>query len=79
MGNGQVERLVQLVRNQEELEIQRETEARAIAHRLIQTYVGHYRRGIDVPNFYSALVRALMAARAQAQADGSGEDVLTLT
>ena len=79
MGNGQVDALARLVRNQQDLEIHREAEARAIAHRLIQTHVGHNRRGIDIPNFYSALVRALIAARVQAQADCSGEEVLTLT
>jgi hypothetical protein len=58
-------------------EISRGAQLRAIAHGLIQDNVG--RRVINVQNFYSALVQALMAARAQAQADCLGEDVLTLT
>jgi hypothetical protein len=79
MGNGQVEALQRLIRDREELEMHREAEARAIAHRLIQTHIGQYRRGIDIPKFYAALAEALMATRAQAQSDGLGEEVLTLT
>ena len=60
-------------------EISRGAQLRAIAHGLIQDNVGRNRRVINVQNFYSALVQALMAARAQAQADCLGEDVLTLT
>ena len=79
MGNGQVAVLARLVRDQQELEMHREAEARAIAHGLIQTYVGRNRKGIDIQNFYSAIVCALVSTRAQAQADCSGEEVLTLT
>jgi hypothetical protein len=79
MGNGQVETLQRLIRDREELEMHREAEVRAIAHRLIQTNIGWHRRGIDIPKFYAALVQALMATRAQAQSDCLGEEVLTLT
>jgi len=79
MGNGQVEALQQLIRDRQELELRREAEVRAIAHRLIQTHIGWNRRGIDIPKFYAALAEALMATRAQAQSDSVGEDVLTLT
>ena len=78
MRNDQAETLMRLVRDQEALEIQREAEARAIAHGLIQNHIGHSRRVIDIQKLYAALVQALMAARARAQADCSGEDVLTL-
>ena len=78
MGNGQVEALQRLIRDREELEMHREAEARAIAHRLIQTHIGRHRRGIDIPKFYAALAEALMTTRAQAQSDCMGEEVLTL-
>ena len=64
MGNGQVEALQRLIRDREELELHREAEVRAIAHRLIQTHIGWHRRGIDIPKFYAALAEALMATRA---------------
>ena len=79
MGNGQVEALQRLIRDREGLELHREAEVRAIAHRLIQTHIGWHRRGIDIPKFYAALAEALMATRAQAQSDCISEDVLTLT
>jgi hypothetical protein len=80
MRNHQAEEaLTRMVRAQEALEISRGAQLRAIAHGLIQDNVGRNRRVINVQNFYSALVQALMAARAQAQADCLGEDVLTLT
>jgi hypothetical protein len=79
MNNEQVQVLTRMVRAQEELEIRREAELRAIAHGLIQGHLGRNRRVINIQNFYSALVRALIAARAQAQVDCSGENVVTLT
>jgi len=78
MRNDQAETLMRLVRDQEALEIQRGAEARAIAHGLIQNHVGRGRRVIDIQEFYAAIVQALMTARARAQADCSGEEVLTL-
>lgn len=79
MRTHQAEMLTRLVRNQEALEIRRGAELRAIAHGLIQDNLGRNHRVINMQNFYSALVRALMTAREQGQADCSGEDVLTLT
>lgn len=78
MRNDQAETLMRLVRDREALEIQREAEARAIAHGLIQNHVGRSRRVADIQKFYAALVQALLTTRARAQADCSGEDVLTL-
>jgi hypothetical protein len=79
MHNEQAEILTRMVRAQEALEIRREAELGAVAHGLIQGHLGRNRRVIHIQNFYSALVRALVAARAQAQADCSGEDVITLS
>ena len=78
MNNEQVQVLTRMVRAQEDLELHREAELRAIAHGLIQGHLGRSHRIINIQNFYSALVRALIAARAQAQADCSGETVVTL-
>ena len=78
MNNEQVQVLTKIVRAQEDLELHREAELRAIAHGLIQSHLSRNHRNINIQNFYSALVRALIAARAQAQADGSGETVVRL-
>jgi hypothetical protein len=75
MHSEQAEILTRMVRAQEALEIRREAELGAVAHGLIQGHLGRNRRVIHIQNFYSALV----AARAQAQADCSGEDVITLS
>jgi hypothetical protein len=79
MNNEQAQALTRMVRAQEALEIRREAELRAIAHGLIQGHVGRNRRVANIQNFYSALVQALFLARAQAQVDFSGEEVITLT
>jgi hypothetical protein len=79
MNNEPVQVLTKIVRAQEDLELHREAELRAIAHSLIQNHLGRYHRHINIQNFYSALVRALIGARAQAQADCAGETVVTLT
>jgi hypothetical protein len=77
MRNEQAEMVTHLVREQESIEARREAEARATAHGLIQGYIGPDHKVIDMPNFYSALVQAIRAARWQGQTDG--EDILTLT
>jgi hypothetical protein len=52
--------------------------ARATAHDLIQLHVGPDDRIANVPNFYSALVQTIRAARWQGETDRSREDVLSL-
>jgi hypothetical protein len=79
MTNDQIQVLTKMVRAQEDLELHREAELRAIAHGLIQRHLGRKHRISNIQKFYSALVRALIAARAQAQADGTGEAVVTIT
>jgi hypothetical protein len=79
MQNQRAETLTRMVRAQEALEIRRQAELRAIAHSLIQTHVGGFRRGINVEKFYAALAQALLTARSRAQADCSGETVVTLS
>ena len=79
MRNDQAEMVSRLVREQEAMEANREAEARATAHGLIQGYIGLDHKVVDMPNFYSALVQAIRTARWQGQSNGAGEDVLTLT
>lgn len=68
-----VERIIRLVEQDAELEARMDTEARATAHALIQGYLGPDHRVISIPDFYSALVQALKAARHQGHADCHGE------
>jgi hypothetical protein len=78
MKREQAHALARMVRAQEVLENRREAELRAIAHGLIQNHIGRNRRITHIQIFYTALVQALIGARAQAKMD-CGEDVLTLT
>ncbi|MGH6865313.1 MAG: hypothetical protein ACREDO_03855 [Methyloceanibacter sp.] len=77
MNNEQAQALTRAVRAQEALENRRQAELRAIAHGLIQGHLGRNRKVINIQNFYSAIVHALISARARAQMDCSGEDVMT--
>jgi hypothetical protein len=52
-----------MVRAQEDLELHREAELRAIAHGLIQNHLGRNHKIINIQKLYSALVQALIAAR----------------
>lgn len=52
-----------------DLQARIETEARAAAHALIQRYLGHDHKVLNMPDFYAALVQALKAARGQGKAD----------
>ena len=67
----QAEAVIRLVREDAELEARMDAEARATAHALIQSYLGPDQKVTDLRSFYSGLVQALKAARAQGQADGA--------
>jgi hypothetical protein len=79
MNNEPIQVLTSIVRAREDFELQREAELRAVAHGLIQRHLNYSQRVTNIQAFYSALARALIAARAQAQSDGSGETVVTLS
>jgi hypothetical protein len=72
----QTETLTKIVRAQESLELQRQAELRATAHALIQAHVGWNRKVISVARLYSAIVDALLQARACAQADSLDEAII---
>jgi hypothetical protein len=76
--HNQSETLTKLVRAQESLELERQAELRATAHALIQAHVGWNRKVVSVERFYSAIVDALLQARSRAQADCSGEAIITV-
>ena len=67
--------VTRLIRQQEAIEAQRESEARQVARGLIQGHLDPDHKIMNVRGFHSALVQALKAARMQGQDDG---DVLTL-
>ena len=67
--------ITRLIRQQEAIDAQRETEAWQVAGSLIQCYLGPDHRIMNVHGFHSALAKALKTARMQGQDDG---DVLTL-
>lgn len=67
--HNQTETLIEIVRAQESLELQRQAELRATAHALIQAHVGWNRKVVSVERLYSAIVDALLHARSRAQAD----------
>lgn len=67
------EAIVRIVRADDELQARMEQDAKATAHGLIQGYLGPDHKVRDMCQFYSALVQALKAARAQGQADCRGD------
>lgn len=68
----QAKAIERFVRDEAELEVRIDAEARATAHALIQGYCGPDHRIMSMSDFYSALVQALKEARAQGQTDASG-------
>jgi len=68
----QAEGIKRLVREDEALQDRIDVEARATAHALIQSYIGPDHKVLNMQNFYSALVQALKAARAQWHTDQAG-------
>lgn len=63
MADDQAAMVAELVAKQAELDEHMDAEARAVAHGLIQGYIGPDHRVLDIPSFYSALVQALKQAR----------------
>ncbi len=63
MSDDQAAMVAELVAKQAELDEGVDAVARAVAHGLIQGYIGPDHRVLDMPSFYSALVQALKAAR----------------
>jgi hypothetical protein len=59
------------------IQSRREAEARRVADGLIQEHIGPNYKVMSMPNFRSALVQALKAARIRGEDDAG--DVLTLT
>jgi hypothetical protein len=58
---GLIARLVEQEEAEQEARI--DDKARAMAHGLIQSYIGPDHRVVDMPSFYSALVQAIKQAR----------------
>ena len=67
------ESVIRMVEEQAALDVRMESEARQIAHGLVQGYIGPDHKVLDMPSFYSALTQALRAAREQGQVDSSGQ------
>ncbi|ODR98058.1 hypothetical protein AUC68_11200 [Methyloceanibacter methanicus] len=68
-GSEEVERLAEridgMIREHCDMEDASEAEARAVAHGLIQGYIGPDHKVIAMRDFYSALVQALQEQRAR--------------